>query len=349
MPNRLLALLVLVFLPLTAAAESGLFQARIAVPDQSEGARSEAARDGLEQVLERLTGRPDIASDDALTELLDAAQRYVQRFGYERGDDGETELRLRYDGPAIQDALIQEDIPVWPAAERPRMLTWVVIDESGQRRILSSEDHPELRQTLREAAAQQGLSLLFPLMDIEDQQAVTASDLWGNFAEPIRAASERYDPRAILVGRLDRRGGDWRGRWTLYRDDEVRDWRASDGDMQATLESGMVTGARTLAQAYARVPDPDDVARLVIRVRGIGDMGGYGEVIAELEDMDNVAGVDPVRVGDASVDFRLQVQGLSESVLERLRSERLLVEVDDAELAETAAGDLAPDYVFDLR
>ena len=87
----------------------------------------------------------------------------------------------------------------------------------------------------------------------------------------------------------------------------------------------------------------------MIRVRGIGDMGGYGEVLAELEDMDNVAGVDPVRVGDASVDFRLQVQGLSESVLERLRSERLLAEVDDATLAETAGGDPAPDYVFDLR
>ncbi|MFO7858111.1 MAG: DUF2066 domain-containing protein [Ectothiorhodospiraceae bacterium] len=347
MPKRVITVLLFALLPLSAAAQSGLFQARIAVSDQSDSARAEAARDGLEQVLERLTGRPDIADDEALSELLDSPERYVQRFGYERDDDGEAELRLRYDGPAIQDALIQAEIPVWPASERPRMLTWVVIDESGQRRILSSEDHPELREALSEAAAQQGLSLLFPLMDIEDQQAVTASDLWGNFADPIRAASERYDPRAILVGRLDRRGGDWRGRWSLYRDDEVRDWRASDADMQAALEAGMTSGARTLAQAYARVPDADDVARLVIRVRGIDELAAYGEVASELEGMENVAGVDPVRLGDDSVDFRLQIQGLSEGVLERLRSDRLLVEADESEPAETA--ERAPDYTFDLR
>lgn len=341
--------LVLLLLPGLSLAGTGLFDARIEVESESSAEREEATRDGLESILTRLTGRENPGDDDALADLLEQSDRYVQQYGYDTDDDDRLLLRLRYDGRALQRELVEKEIPIWPRERRPRTLAWVVVDEGGSRRILGGDESADLQSALRDAGARTGLPLLFPLMDLEDQQAIRASDIWGGFREPIESASERYDADAVLVGRVSQRGQGWRARWVLYWDGESHSWTVEDDSTADVLDVGLEAGVTRLAEHYAEIPEDGEVGRLTVRVRDVDGLDGYARVERYLRDLSGVEAVDAVRMTGDAVDFRVSFQGLPERALQRMRSGSLLAEQEmDEGDAPSADDGTRPDYVFRL-
>lgn len=351
MGKRFALLVLLCLAPVLVQGANSMFDARVAVESQSATERDEATREGLRGILVRLTGVEVPEQHPGLSSLLSDPGRFVQQYGYDDVDD-DLELVVRFDGPALQSRLVEEEIPIWAVDARPRTVAWVAVDRGGDRRILGGDEGEGLQETLRRAGRASGLPLLFPLMDLEDQRAVSSSDIWGSFRGPIMDASERYDAEAVLVGRIARRGDGWRARWSLFWDGDAHEWTVEADGLDASLSQGVHQGVTRLASAYARVPDPDDVGRFTLQVRDVTDLRSYAEVERYLRDLRDVEAVEPVRVSDHGVEFRLRIQGLSDRTLERLRSGRVLTEVEDVQQdGEGEAGDSAvrPDYVFRLR
>ena len=82
--------------------------------------------------------------------------------------------------------------------------------------------------------------------DLEDRNAVSASDVWGRFQEVILAGSGRYGADAVVAGRAYRtREGGWRGDWSLF----------AGGAVAATWDSRGETQAAVLAAAVDRTAD----------------------------------------------------------------------------------------------
>ncbi|MFV8835628.1 DUF2066 domain-containing protein [Aquisalimonas sp.] len=349
MEYRKWLLLILLLLPGLSLAGTGLFDARIQVDSESASERDEATRDGLETILTRLTGREVPADDDALAEVLEQSTRYVQQYGYD-SDDDRLYLRVRYDGRVLQRDLVEQEIPIWPRERRPRTLAWVVVDQGGSRRILGGDESPDLQAALRDAGARTGLPVLFPLMDLEDQQAIRASEIWGGFREPIERASERYDADAVLVGRVAQRGQGWRGRWVLYWEGESHSWTVDNDSAPDVLDVGVEAGVTRLAEYYAVVPEDGEVGRLTLRVRDVGGLDGYARVENYLRDLSGVEAVDAIRMGGGAVDFRLTFQGLPERALQRMRSGSLLAEqeLDEGDAPDADDDGARPDYIFRL-
>src|SRR5690606_25504380 len=122
--------------------------------------------------------------------------------------------RVEFNAARVSQALAQRNRPVW-GPERPLTLLWVAFDDGfGERVLLGANDAgvaagsplAELLQTTRAelaaAADERGLPIALPLLDLEDLQALTFTDVWGGFEEPIRAASARYGADSILIGRV---------------------------------------------------------------------------------------------------------------------------------------------------
>ncbi len=350
MGKRLLCLLVICLLPGLVHAGGGMFDARIKVESQASGERDDATREGLRGILVRMTGLEVPEEHPELSSLLGDPGRYVQQYGYDDGDDDDLKLVVRFDGPAIQGRLVEAEVPIWPAEARPRTIAWIAVDRGGDRRILGGDQEQELQAALRQAGRTSGLPLLFPLLDLEDQRAVSSSDIWGGFRSPVLEASERYDAEAVLIGRVGRRGDGWRARWSLYWDGDSHDWTVEMEDLDKELSQGVHRGVMQLAGVYAEIPDPDSVGRLTVRVQDVGDLHTYGRVERYLRGLRDVEEVEPVRVSDHGIDFRVRVQGLSDRTLERIRSGRVLAEVDEvAEDDDAEEGGVRPDYVFRLR
>jgi len=80
------------------------------------------------------------------------------------------------------------------------------------------------------------LPIAFPLLDLEDRAVIGITDVWGNFSDIIREASQRYSVDAILVARLHKENNAWQGRWTIYHDGLSRNWQSAQLELEDLLQ-----------------------------------------------------------------------------------------------------------------
>ena len=247
---------------LSAAGGEGLYEAARPVADQGEDARGEALREGLAEVLIRVTGDARIAAREGAREVLADPLSLAQQYRYERDSVGPgLRLHMVFDPAALEALLRRHALPVW-GRERPETLVWLAVDD-GRRRLVSGEDGERYARRLERAAERRGIPLLFPLLDLEERRAVTAADLWGGFDDAAREASHRYGAASVLLVRLQREQGVWRGRWTWYAFDETRSW-ATEGKLGRALSAGVDELADALAGRFVVAGGAPEDVRLAV-------------------------------------------------------------------------------------
>lgn len=219
MPVRLLFAVVLMNLsllavPAAAVEMNNLYDAAVAVADQSDDARANGVQQALQQVLIRISGNPQVNSNPLVKAQLARAGEFVVQFGYSQAAEGQ-QLALRFD-PALVDRLLrQANEPVW-GLRRPLVLLWWVDERNGSRQLMGESSAAEQWQQLSAAAARRGLPLMLPVMDLDDSMAVTSADLWGQFMAPVLTASARYQPDLVVVAKSYAAGGSQQLEWWLY-------------------------------------------------------------------------------------------------------------------------------------
>lgn len=255
-----------------AAVVQWLYTAEVPVRSQSAGERERAGRAALAELLTRLTGLAPLPVDPALSTALAEPDRFYARFEYGRMEPGTSAsatppLRLvfHFDPSSVLGLLRDAGLPVW-AADRPRTLAWVVLERSGERRLLSAADPEDaaIADSLRRRARERGLELSLPLMDLMDS-ALSPAAAWGLFWEDINAASARYAPDLVLVGRIRKQpGGGWHSVWDLRSLGAATPVRLYDMPL-ASASSQRILEGETLFDAVRRSgPTPAALATAAV-------------------------------------------------------------------------------------
>ena len=345
------AVALLLLSPLANALEmTSLYSVEVPF-DPDDPDRKNAYRTALNQVLIRVTGTTAAGDSPELAELFPNPARYVSQ--YRSGPDNSVIVSL--DGAAIETVLRQSGAMVW-GSERPLTLMWLAVDwGQGEREIVAADDAQRLpgasrsidrnrllRERVQEVAGLRGVPVVFPLLDTEDFQNLSFSDIWGGFDDRLLEASQRYGATSVLVGRI--RPEDLQAhRWTWYLDDERQDWNGEPEEVVNLL-------ADSLAFRFAlRGNEPLDVFRLTIS--GIDSVVAYGEVQRLLE---NLAAVDKLVMELADGDritYEVQVQGGIERLQRALAQSRLLepVTMNDAGIDSRFSRTNEESYGFDER
>ena len=314
----LLLLLVLAG-PAQAVVVDRLYQAVVPVDDTGPGARDEAFRQALRQVLLRLTGDPaDVrelvpADDGGSTpeRALDGdTARFIDAFSYRRNEE-KLELHATLSAPAVGQMLAERGVAVW-GASRPRILVWFAVDDRGDRELIHRENTlpPFLEEPMqpldREAIAaergpwkeplwaesqRRGLPLALPFHDDRDRSEVSLSEIWGLFQRPIKKASRRYPHDLMATVRVNRAGGGWRARWQLWRgDDRVADGVVREDERAMVVRQLVDAWADRLADRYAVAPPKgQDLRSSHMVVTNVGSLESYAGVRRSL------AGLEPIR------------------------------------------------------
>ena len=313
--------------PLVHAGEvRNLYRAEIPVQGQTSQERSQATRTGLLRVLVRVTGKQGIEENQLVQQALASPFSYVQQFRYRRMEqpqvvitDAGTEenftewLRLDFDEASVNMMLRQAGLPLWGRA-RPSILLWIAVEDLNQRRILGGSFPADERKVLETTASDRGIPVLIPLMDLQDQADLNFADIWGDFQDTIRRASERYQPGGILVGRVYRHtAGEWEGRWTLYQGSEVYRWLLDGKSREAVLADGLGRMADTLGEQFAQVEGQQGKERLTVTVSDIQSLEQYARAMKYLESLDVVDSVKVTEVGPNHASFLLSLRGQSQS------------------------------------
>ncbi len=315
------------------AEDDWLLEVEIPVASESAADRRSAEVVALLEVLSRLTGLSQVPNSRVVQAALGQPNRYYVLFTYDTrfGAEVTRVVRFRFSEDALRALAVRAGLPVW-SSRRPLLVAWMVVEEEGERSMLSADsDHPA-RTAFARRARQRGLPVMFPLMDLQEQMRVSPVAVWGGFTDDIVTASERYGAEAVAVGRISQSAtGRWLARWdvTLPRaaadrfSDQLR-FEFEGSSAEAVVEPLVERLTDLLAARYS-VFSGSRIATHWFRVRGVIDVETYARFLRYLDDLGPVEQVDVMRVEGDQLTVRVRGIGSMETLMQIFELDRRLV------------------------
>ena len=203
----LAGLLLVNSMPASAIVVDHLYEAEIAVSNQTRATRHEVFKKGFQQALIKVVGSSQILGNPAIQDARNNVLKYISQFQYnELPADykqpvtipGQTEavvytnlLWIKFDVPAINKLLKDSQLPVW-GTQRPETLVWIAVRDGNQRYILKSNDRSPIKDEIEKVAKLRGLPIRWPEYDELDRSRLSFVDIWGGFWDNILTVSRRY-------------------------------------------------------------------------------------------------------------------------------------------------------------
>jgi hypothetical protein len=157
-----------------------------------------------------------------------------------------------------------------------------------------------VRSEIVAAADERGLPIAWPLLDLEDLNAVTFTDVWGGFEDRVVAGSARYRADAVLIGRVRPGIFGAETEWLFVNGVERRLLPA------AAVRDGLDAAADRYAADLATVGGASIAELTVLDVQTAAD---YGRVMSYLERQSVLESVDVDSYGNGTLRLRVAARG----------------------------------------
>ena len=318
---RLVFMFHIVVSPAFAVKVNNLYVADVSVASQDQQQLEAGAKEGLLQVLVRVSGDARLAQN-ALIRNARAADYYYQ-YSYQAIErESQTDavvsekiLRLHFQPDAIASLLRAANLRIW-GTNRPAVLVWLVSWDETERRLTTDAESEDLIALLDIQARRRGIRLLYPLLDIEGLRQISADDVSGSFKTRIDAASERYNPDAILTARWYKlSSGRWAANWSYRIEDRWHNSNHTARSTDAAVATVMIDDLTdALAEKYAFAASRTEIELVVENISSVKD---YASVTQYLDGLAPVLESQVVEIYATKVRFRLITQG-SPQQLDRL-------------------------------
>lgn len=329
-----MTLLLALSVRLQAAEIKHMYEVNLPVVSQEADARKAAFEQGLIEVSMRVSG-----SGLAPTQLdLSQAGSLIQQYRYHAMTEQEVsdylqkhvdaqapafKLWMQFDASKLKRLLTQNGLPQW-GEQRPDVLLWLVVKDGANRYLLRQGDQSLIKDALEEAAQARGLPLVWPRYDQTDRALLEYSDLWGQFWEPIKRASKRYNADAVLLGRMQWLQGGWQVDWSLLQGDEMQRWQVNAPALDLLSSSGIGVATDHIASRYAVFSGGFDNARLLLRVHQLNSVEDYAKAARYLASLPPVKHVYASEVQPGQVDFHIELSGNEDDLKRSIALGRML-------------------------
>ena len=312
-----------------AAIIDDLYDAKIAVVDQSQRSQNNAFSIALQQVLIKVRGNNDLLSDPKIQSAMTKATRFVRSYSYDK-QESQLFLEINFDPQRVQNLIRNAGFPVWDK-RRPDSIIWLAIQASDNspRQIARPNKYFDLYQQLSQRAEQRGIRLMYPLWDLDDVQTLGVYDIWGGFSAQISKASERYAVPSVVSARIylsDTQAVDavqdngigeavsqsqWTADWSMIEAGTLLEGQLQ-GDSPLIIAAGLVDVlADQLSLKYAIDLTQIDAAdsKVQIVVNNIDSLKYYSQVLSFLENMSVVNAATLIKQQGPRATFELELLG----------------------------------------
>ncbi len=303
----LLIFLLVLALPAHADLLRNLYDAEVAVADRSAEALSRGTAAALEEVLIRMSGRQDVGRNPTARGALQTARNFLQKYSY-RTDDDQLYLQTRFSDVQVNRLLERAALPVW-SANRPPVLVWLLASDGHGLRLAKPETDPEIVAQLAAQARRRGVPLSYPLFDYQDSSLVSLNDIRELNVDRVAAASERYRPGSILIGRISAASETrWQGEWRYLLDGietAVNETAGAGGLASAPID----LVANQLGAKFAITAWQGANNSTLIGLTGITGFGDYADAITYLESVAGIEHANMVYQSDSKLIVELVMTG----------------------------------------
>jgi hypothetical protein len=313
----------------SAAIIDDLYDAKVAVVDQSEASQNAAIKQALKQVFIKVSGSQELLKHSHISKNLAKASTLIRLYTYEKNQN-QLYLVVNFDQEKVQNAIRTAGFPVWDK-RRPDTILWLAIEPAGQdKQLLNQELQPDLVKRLREQAQKRGIKIVLPVWDLNDIQMVDVYDIWGGFMQQISLTSERYDVDSILSARVYRKPVDdtqtssgpmWLGDWTLMDNGQLNSGQIQMSEPEQVVESIVDVLATQLAEKYAisQQNRPLNAVKTYVFINNIDSIARYAAVLKFLNGLSVVSNAFLLEQQGTRATFELDLLGNNEDLLNSFR------------------------------
>ena len=338
---------------------TGLYSQQVPVSNESNAERTRAFHEALAAVIVKVTGDRDALQHPVVARALDNAQNYVEAFRYdsvsiavdaaatavEPGPEPaaagfsaslpatieQRYIDVDFSAKLIDELLAGANIPVWDS-NRPSVLIWMVLqNEDGERSLLSADSNPEIFQILQDFARVRGLPIIFPVLDFEDRQNLSADILWALDEEAIGNASARYGADSVLSGRLlVTASSELVGLWQFSFQQQAQTFDGFDTDLQSYLYAPLDRITSELAGFFAIVPEFSNQQIVRLRVDGIKNLTAYSALLGYVGNLGLVESVTMTGLDGERLELDLGLLGDTQQLYELIALDRDLLPIESS-------------------
>ncbi|WP_194755442.1 DUF2066 domain-containing protein [Aliidiomarina indica] len=364
-----MALAMVMTFPVAANTDfQRLLQGERKVESQTRNERQQVLPSILSDVLVRVSGTEEVLNNSQVRAELRNVNDYLLQFGY-RSDEEGLFLSASFDETRIRQLLQRAGFSLW-TGRRPELLLWIAENhpEQGVRLVGRAESRPLIEQ-LREASRRRGLPMMMPLMDLQDQMAITPRDVWGRFEREILDASARYPTAGVVSARVFRQLADDSSSVLLGPEDEsaanylpeemeegrtyhyILEARVSVGDMrfveiiEAADEGALATDfVNRVADRVAALfigDTTEGTGEILVRVVGVNELANVLQVEHLLQQQGQVYRVQLRRYHQGTAEFAVQLNGGASWLAQALEFDRRIRRESLNNDADIAAQEIA--------
>lgn len=314
----------------TAEQLNGLYEVVVPVETQSSGDLRKATASALEILFIRVSGRTDAAVYEEVQLALGTAQIYLKQYSYKRErntEDGSEQLKLmlEFEPEQVDKQLRVAGLPLW-SSNRPSVLMWLVLDDSGGRRIVGEESSPEAVAAIQYHAERRGLPIDLPLLDLEDNVAISADELWSLNSREAQQASGRYQFDTLLIGKASQlSNGLWLGAWRFSFEGQVVEFEIEARDIESFVGLAIDRIAELLARQYAIAPVSIAQDGILMRLGGIHNFTDYTAAVSYLEGLAAIRHANVVNIEGEEIVLRLVAEGQLEQLELAIARDKMLI------------------------
>lgn len=297
------------------ALASDLYVAEVPLLSESDAHLQQAKSEAMALMITRLTGQKSSLKSPAVKSALRKADIYISQIS--RKTDVETQqvqVQLGFDKTAVNQLLRRSGVPIW-AAKRATILAWLVIEEHGIQEIIADGTIAASDLVQMEADVR-GLPLVLPLMDLTDQLLIRPSDVWGNFDEAINAASERYQPHGLLLGRIFKNADNlWQGQGQIQFAANQIAWKLAAQTPSALMTLIVENLGQELSRRFALSSDVATQQESLLHITGVANLQAYHELKQTLMAVASITHIELLSLQADKLQVLVSHQGSEDNLL----------------------------------
>lgn len=244
-------------------------------------------------------------------------------------------LWIQFDDGKIKQMLKASSLPIW-GYQRPNVLVWLAVKDGKNRYVLKQSDESIIKDAVSEEAKRRGLPIVWPAYDAKDQQQLNFIDLWGQFWEPVKQASQRYGVDAIVLGRMNWVNGSWQVNWSLLLEDRTENWQLTALDLGLLMGSGIGVATDHISSRFAVYAGGMNDEQLIVRIRNLSNVKKYAEASRYLASLAPVKNIFVTDVRGDYLDFHVDLSG-DENDLKRIIALGRVLLPDNTPLEQNAS------------
>ena len=311
----LLGLVITLWLVPTAHAVevSGLYHVELPVASQQLDERQRVSTQALDRVIRRISGNVDALNEPQVRLALQSPEAYVQQFSYflsaDNTAEGQQYLRLTFDERLVNRLLRQAKQPIW-GNNRPSLMMWIAVEGLSNRHLISAGEQTIWQLAVTQAGEDAGVPILLPLMDLQDEIAISIEDVWGLFRDTLETASQRYRSEAVLGGRLyQASSGRWMGRWLLIFEGAEISFVTEGDAVESLATDALAQVASILVKHYAIDTTAMGNDHIKLAVQDVETLQDYAGVMSYLKQFSMVLDVAVSDVEGEQLTLMLTTDG----------------------------------------